>query len=67
MAVTESLINTCTESDALDLARLVKEEVTPMELVEAVVTCIERLNPELNACSPQALCSWQRSRSFCRS
>ncbi|WP_340610309.1 amidase [Xenorhabdus bharatensis] len=50
MAVTESLINTYTESDALGLARLVKlGEVTPEELVEAAVTCIERLNPELNA------------------
>ncbi|MBC8945114.1 MULTISPECIES: amidase [Xenorhabdus] len=50
MTVTESLINTYTESDALDLARLVKQgEVTPVELVEAAVTCIERLNPELNA------------------
>ncbi|MBD2813728.1 hypothetical protein ID850_02870 [Xenorhabdus sp. Flor] len=46
MAVTESLVNTYTESDALDLARLVKQgEVTPVELVEAAVTCIERLNP----------------------
>ncbi|PHM27752.1 amidase [Xenorhabdus budapestensis] len=50
MTVTESLINTYTESDALDLAKLVKQgEVTPVELVEAAVTCIERLNPELNA------------------
>ncbi|MEX0447674.1 amidase [Xenorhabdus sp. SGI246] len=50
MTVTESLINTYTESDALDLARLVKQgEVTPVELVEAAVTCIERFNPELNA------------------
>ncbi|PHM30343.1 amidase family protein [Xenorhabdus innexi] len=50
MAVTESLINTYIESDALDLAKLVKQgEATPEELVEVAVTCIERLNPELNA------------------
>ncbi|MDC9590293.1 amidase [Xenorhabdus sp. XENO-10] len=50
MAITESLITTYTESDALGLAKLVHQgEVTPLELVEAAITCIERLNPELNA------------------
>lgn len=49
-AVTESLLETYTETDALGLAELVhKGEVEPAELVEAAVTVIEKLNPELNA------------------
>lgn len=49
-AVTESLLATYSESDALALAGLVhRGEVSPAELVEAAVLLIERLNPELNA------------------
>ncbi|MEQ9178829.1 MAG: amidase, partial [Nitratireductor sp.] len=48
--VTESLLETYAESDALGLAELVhKKEVSPAELVEAAITQIERLNPRLNA------------------
>ncbi|MDR0218692.1 MAG: amidase [Enterobacteriaceae bacterium] len=50
MAITKSLINTYMESDALDLARLVRlGEVSPVEWVEAAITCIEHFNPEINA------------------
>lgn len=49
-AVTESLLATYVESDALDLAGLVNRgEVSPAELVEAAIIQIERLNPALNA------------------
>lgn len=49
-AVTDSLLQTYSESDGLALADLVhRGEVSPAELVEAAVTLIERLNPELNA------------------
>lgn len=49
-AITDSLLKTYTESDALGLAGLVKRgEVAPAELVEAAITTIERLNPSLNA------------------
>lgn len=48
--VTDSLLRTYKESDALGLAELVhKGEVTPAELVEAAVTTIEGVNPQLNA------------------
>lgn len=48
--VTDDLLETYVESDALGLAELVHEgEVTPAELVEAAVTIIEKFNPELNA------------------
>ncbi|TIS53964.1 MAG: amidase [Mesorhizobium sp.] len=48
--ITDSFLETYAESDALDLAGLVKRgEVTPAELVEAAITMIERLNPALNA------------------
>ncbi|MHA6687575.1 amidase [Mesorhizobium sp. A556] len=50
MAITDSLLNTYAESDALGLAGLVRRgEVSPAELVACAVTLIERLNPELNA------------------
>jgi amidase len=50
MAVTESLLKTYADSDALGLAALVRKgEVSPVETVEAAVTLIERLNPQLNA------------------
>lgn len=49
-AITESLLKTYTESDALALAELVhKGDVSPAELVEAAITVIEKVNPELNA------------------
>ncbi|MDG4879377.1 amidase family protein [Mesorhizobium sp. WSM4935] len=49
-AISESLLETYTASDALALAGLVKRgEVSPAELVEAAITTIERLNPSLNA------------------
>ncbi|MBN9549840.1 MAG: amidase, partial [Alphaproteobacteria bacterium] len=49
-AVTDSLLKTYTQSDALALAGLVKRgEVSPAELVEAAITMVERLNPQLNA------------------
>src|SRR5690349_466196 len=49
-AVTDSLLKTYAESDALGLAGLVRsKEVSPAELVEAAATLIDRLNPELNA------------------
>lgn len=45
-----SILRTYVETDGLGLAELVRRrEVTPMELVEASVTLIERLNPDLNA------------------
>jgi len=48
--VTDSLLATYIESDALDLARLVhRGEVSPAELVEAAIIQIERFNPALNA------------------
>ncbi|WP_442579404.1 amidase [Mesorhizobium sp. ASY16-5R] len=48
--VTESLLRTYAESDGLGLAELVhKKEVSPLELVEAAVVTIEKLNPTLNA------------------
>ncbi|WP_292628136.1 amidase [Mesorhizobium sp.] len=48
--ITDSFLETYAESDALDLAELVKRgEVSPAELVEAAITMIERLNPALNA------------------
>ncbi|MDX8500103.1 amidase [Mesorhizobium sp. VK4C] len=48
--ISESLLETYTSSDALALADLVKRgEVSPAELVEAAITMIERLNPQLNA------------------
>lgn len=47
---TESLLETYSRSDALALAELVRKgEVSPAELVEAAVTLIDRLDPELNA------------------
>jgi len=47
---TESFLQTYAESDALDLAGLVRRgEVSPAELVEAAITLIDRLNPSLNA------------------
>lgn len=49
-AMTGSLLKTYADSDALDLAGLVKRgEVSPMELVEAAITLVEHLNPQLNA------------------
>ena len=49
-AITESLLRTYAESDGLGLAQLVhKGEVAPIELVEAAVVTIEKLNPSLNA------------------
>ncbi|MFC3326538.1 amidase [Mesorhizobium cantuariense] len=49
-AVTDSLLKTYAESDALDLAGLVRSgQVSPAELVEAAITLVERLNPALNA------------------
>ncbi|TIX99558.1 MAG: amidase, partial [Mesorhizobium sp.] len=43
-------LETYAESDALDLAALVKcGEVAPAELVEVAIIMIERLNPALNA------------------
>lgn len=49
-AVTDSLLKTYAESDALDLAGLVRrKEVSPAELVEAAATLIDRLDPSLNA------------------
>lgn len=49
-AVTEGLLGTYVESDALALAELVhKGEVSPAELVETAITVIDRLNPTLNA------------------
>jgi len=49
-AISKSLLETYTQSDALALAGLVKRgEVSPAELVEAAITTIERLNPQLNA------------------
>lgn len=49
-AITESLLTTYSESDALALASLVnKGEVSATELVETAIAVIERLNPELNA------------------
>ncbi len=49
-AVTDSLLKTYAESDALGLAGLVRSnEVSPAELVEAAATLIDRLNPGLNA------------------
>ncbi|BCH21875.1 amidase [Mesorhizobium sp. L-8-3] len=48
--VTDSLLKTYAESDALGLAGLVRrKEVSPAELVEAAATLIDRLNPSLNA------------------
>ncbi|MER8486475.1 amidase family protein [Mesorhizobium sp. M1322] len=48
--ITDSFLETYAESDALDLAGLVKRgEVSPAELVEAAIITIERLNPALNA------------------
>lgn len=50
MAITDSLLATYAESDALALADLVhRGEVSPAELVETAVTLVERLNPALNA------------------
>ena len=50
MASGSSLENIYVESDALGLADLVhRGEVSPPELVEAAITVIERLNPQLNA------------------
>ncbi|RWD77741.1 amidase [Mesorhizobium sp.] len=48
--ITDNFLETYAESDALDLAALVKcGEVAPAELVEAAIIMIERLNPALNA------------------
>ncbi|CAM5763542.1 amidase [Labrys miyagiensis] len=48
--MTGSLLKTYANSDALDLAGLVKRgEVSPMELVEAAIALVEHLNPKLNA------------------
>ncbi|WP_284316324.1 amidase [Labrys miyagiensis] len=48
--MTGSLLKTYADCDALDLASLVKRgEVSPMELVEAAITLVEHLNPQLNA------------------
>nr|WP_295467015.1 amidase [Mesorhizobium sp.] len=50
MAITDSLLRTYAESDGLGLGELVhKGEVAPIELVEAAVVTIEKLNPALNA------------------
>lgn len=47
---TPELIRLYTESDALELARLVRRrEVTPSELVEAAISIIDTLNPKINA------------------
>ncbi|HWK68553.1 MAG TPA: amidase [Rhizobiaceae bacterium] len=49
-AVSESLLQTYAESDALGLADLVRRgQVSPDELVEAAITLIDRLDPKLNA------------------
>ncbi|MGI6856438.1 amidase [Mesorhizobium sp. 1B3] len=49
-AVSESLLQTYAESDALGLADLVRRgEASPAELVEAAITMIDRLDPQLNA------------------
>jgi amidase len=49
-AITNSLLSTYVESDGLGLAELVhKGDVAPIELVEAAVVTIEKLNPALNA------------------
>jgi amidase len=48
--VTDDLVRTYVESDALELGRLVRRrEVTPAELVETALTVIARDNPKLNA------------------
>jgi amidase len=48
--VTDSLLKTYADSDALDLVGLVRGgQVSPAELVEAAITLVERLNPALNA------------------
>ncbi len=50
VTMTDSLLQTYVESDGLALAELVhKGEVAPIELVEAAVVTIEKLNPALNA------------------
>jgi amidase len=49
-AVDSSFLKLYAESDALDLADLVRRgETSPTELVEAAITLIDQLNPELNA------------------
>lgn len=49
-AVSESLLQTYAESDALGLADLVRRgEASPAELVEAAITMIDRLDSQLNA------------------
>ena len=49
-AVTGDLLSTYAACDGTGLAELVhRREVTPLELVEAAITTIERLNPQLNA------------------
>ncbi len=48
--VTDDLVRTYADSDALALAALVRGgQVSPAELVETAITVIERLNPRLNA------------------
>ncbi|MDB5524091.1 MAG: amidase [Rhizobium sp.] len=48
--VTSDLKELYTESDALDLAELVRtRQVTPLELVETAIALIEELDPKLNA------------------
>ncbi len=48
--ITDSLLRTYLDSDGLGLAELVhKGEVAPIELVEAAVMAIEKVNPALNA------------------
>jgi amidase len=49
-AVTQDMLRTYAESDALGLAALVRKgELTPIELVEIAVVAIEKVNPQLNA------------------
>jgi amidase len=48
--VTSDLKRLYAESDALDLAELVRtRQVSPAELVETAIEAIEALNPALNA------------------
>jgi len=64
-AVSESLLQTYAESDALGLADLVRRgQVSPDELVEAAITLIDRLDPKLNAVIHRLYKSVADLRSF---
>lgn len=48
--ITDDLIALYAESDAIDLAEHVRKgEVTPSELVETAIACIESLDPQINS------------------